>query len=289
MSKFEVKNIFAVLIMKKILVPTDFSADADSALLFAIEVAKRSKATLTLLNAWHVLTGPFPNGAGVNTVPENDEIRRTSEAKLQSLKKKIVKKTGFTDIDTVAFHGIASDAISYYQDQHPHDLVVMGNRGLSNKKTLELFGSTTNSMISAAEFPVLAVPAKYRFKSFDHFVYAADLHGSELKTTKELLELAKVFSADLTLAHVLDKDKKSAEMTLLRKIRHDITSKRLKIKAIDESSIARGIDNYLRENDCDLLIFATYRRNFFENLFHTSVSRRFTFKTKIPLLLYPKR
>lgn len=274
--------------MKTILVPTDFSPDAETALLYAIEVAKRAKASITLLNAWHVLTGPFPYQQSLNNVPDNDEIKKTSQSKLNALKKKIGKKTGFDAITIMPVHGISTDAIRYFQDQHPHDLVVMGNRGMSNKKNLDFFGSTTNSMISAAEFPVLAIPNKYRFKNLNHFVYAADLHGSELKTVKELMTFSKLFNADLTLAHVLDVNKKSAEMTLLGKISNAINNKRLIIKSIENTNIIKGIEKYIRENDCDVLVMATYRRNFFENLFHTSISRRFAFKIKIPLLLYPK-
>ncbi len=274
--------------MKTILVPTDFSPDAETALLYAIELAKRAKAGITLINAWHVLTGPFPYQESLNNVPDNDEIEKASQSKLNALKKKIGKKTGFDAITAMPVHGISTDAIRYFQDQHPHDLVVMGNRGMSNKKNLDLFGSTTNSMISAAEFPVLAIPNKYRFKNLNHFVYAADLHGSELKTVKELMTFSKLFNADLTLAHVIDKTKKSDELSLISKIKTSVNSRRLKVQAIESTNVVKGIEKYIREHDCDVLVMATYRRNFFENLFHTSISRRFAFKIKIPLLLYPK-
>jgi len=146
--------------IKTILVATDFSRDAESALETAIEFAKAYDAKIKIFHAYHVEIPPIYAGFGGDfTRPEDilEPIREGAEATMKNLVEEVCAKgvsaEGRVSLEH-ASHGILDEA-----ERVLADLIVLGTRGLTGIEHLVL-GSTAERVVRLANCPVLTVKTK---------------------------------------------------------------------------------------------------------------------------------
>ena len=60
------------------------------------------------------------------------------------------------------------------------------------------------------------------------------------------------------------------------------------IVKLDEGDISDRINQYVSSHDTDMLVMAKHNRNFFDRIFHRSLSKEMSYHTKIPLLVLNK-
>lgn len=138
--------------LDRILVPIDFSDYSLNALEYAVVVAQRAKASLTLL---HVLE---PVSYGLDfTLPhmtKREQVRDAIKERLSGL------VTALTTVQVKADHllrgGLPGDSILDAARSQPADMIIMGThgrRGLSHA----FYGSVAESVLRKAHCPVLTV------------------------------------------------------------------------------------------------------------------------------------
>ena len=143
--------------IEKILVPTDFSDDANHALQVAKDLAKKLGAEIVLLHAYHVdLPMATPALGGGYVLPDGffEELRTQATQHVEALVGEVVK-------DGVTATGIAVEerpftAILDEAKRRSSDLIVMGTRGLTGLKHVA-FGSVAERVVREAPCPVLTV------------------------------------------------------------------------------------------------------------------------------------
>jgi nucleotide-binding universal stress UspA family protein len=144
--------------IKTILVPTDFSKDAEKALQTAIELAKTYDARIEVLHAYHVDIPVMSPMAGAYALPAGfyDGIQKHAEAQVA----KVVSDAGGAGVKISgrAIERPASMAIVAEAESLPADLIVMGTRGVTGLKHV-LLGSVAERTIRTALCPVLIVKA----------------------------------------------------------------------------------------------------------------------------------
>ena len=139
-----------------ILVPTDFSADADAALEHAIDFAKLFGARIHLLHSYYIApqaatpwSYSFPAGL-------IDEVRQDAQRRIEELRQRIKAR----DIEAsaeVSSEPPSLSIIACAERQHA-DLIAMGTRGLTGVKHV-LLGSVAERTIRHAPCAVLTVKA----------------------------------------------------------------------------------------------------------------------------------
>jgi len=73
------------------------------------------------------------------------------------------------------------------------------------------------------------------------------------------------------------------------KNKDQITLNNWKIVKVEEtSSVIDSINSYVEKEHTNLLVMAKHNRNFFDRLFHRSLSKQMAYHTKIPLLVLNK-
>ena len=143
----------------KILVPVDFSAHADRAFNYAVTVAQRFGASLTLV---HVVEDPYVTGAWSNEVymPNLGEILEAlvadAERRLAALKQSVTAPE--LTIETAVIAGRPAPAIVEHATTGGYDLIVMGTRGRTGLSHL-VMGSVAERVLRKAPCPVLTVHA----------------------------------------------------------------------------------------------------------------------------------
>lgn len=142
--------------LRHLLVPTDFSHDAERALAAALALAPRGGAALrlTLLHAYYL---PIEYTA-YGTIPTSprylDDVAGAADSRLSALAAALARP-GLT-IDTLAREGYPPEVILSEAASLAVDLVAMGTRGRTGLEHL-LLGSTAERVVQRAPCPALTV------------------------------------------------------------------------------------------------------------------------------------
>jgi nucleotide-binding universal stress UspA family protein len=195
----------AVVEVKKILCPTDFSAQSEYALDLALGLARWYEAEVKVLHATpHVPPKHFPYLQEPLVFDEE-----TRERALEELGKLVERSrttgvevaVGLADGDTVA-------AILQDVQQLPADLLVIGTHGRGGFERFML-GSVAEKVLRKASCPVLIVPPAAAGPSperplFKRILCPLDFGPSSTKALELALSLAEEADAHLTLLNVLE-------------------------------------------------------------------------------------
>ncbi len=133
----------------EILVPTDGSDNAATAMEHALEVASGADARIHVLNVinprWYDLS--------------IESARTPVEADRKEIVQELADMAADTDIDivTAVVDGTPAKTILQYVDDHDIDLIVMGRRGRGDLENL-LLGSVADYVVKNAPVPVQTVP-----------------------------------------------------------------------------------------------------------------------------------
>jgi nucleotide-binding universal stress UspA family protein len=140
---------------RQILCPMDFSSAAMQAFGFALDLARRSNASVTLVHALEWLPEEEPLELAHYTVPEyRQAMARTARERLQAL---VARESGTgPDPAIVVVPGHAHREILRVAGERAADLIVMGAQGRGGPVTAS-FGSTTQQVVRQAPCPVLTV------------------------------------------------------------------------------------------------------------------------------------
>lgn len=143
--------------LERVLVPTDFSPCADQALEYALMLAERFSAIVTVLHVWEV-----PQGIGIESMPFvamqgtvvtlMDFVRTEAEKSLAELVARLEQRGVKVESRLVA--GYAPMMI--IEAQSDFDLIVMGTHGRGVVAHF-LLGSVAERVVRKAKIPVLTL------------------------------------------------------------------------------------------------------------------------------------
>ncbi len=142
---------------KHLMVPTDFSACADSALGVAIDLASKFDAKITLFHASWLPTAAYdaycPEGGAWHLDSDARAARETLDAALERVTSRHQKT------DSLVAYGEPFEAILQASMDLPADLIVMGTHGRRGLSRVFL-GSVAEKIVRLSLIPVLTVCAE---------------------------------------------------------------------------------------------------------------------------------
>jgi nucleotide-binding universal stress UspA family protein len=138
-----------------IVVPTDFSPDAEQAILVASELSRVYSAPLTLIHIYDPVAYPLPEGYVMYTPKQLSRMweefdRRLAQAKADA------QAAGAIRADTRLLQGLTAAEIVRFAKEGGHDLIVMGTHGRTGVARV-LLGSVAARVVQTAECAVLTV------------------------------------------------------------------------------------------------------------------------------------
>jgi len=140
--------------IKTILVPVDFTETSDKALDFAIDLATKLEASVTVMHAYEIPVIGFPDGALVATV---DIATRIQEAAQKGLEASVAqRKDRGVPISSVLRDGVAWEEIRAVAEETHADLIVIGTHGRRGIARA-LLGSVAENVIRTVKTPVLTI------------------------------------------------------------------------------------------------------------------------------------
>lgn len=191
--------------MKTILVPTDFSEQADNALDLAAQIARKSGAKILVVN---VIEGI--RNFSFNTMGESETIMGEEAFIVRKLIDQVKERLANLknedaydglDMATEVELGSPYESISKIIAHHDADLLVMGTKGIGGLDEI-LIGSNTEKVVRYAKCPVITVKEKVNLDEIKNIVFASNLLDTQTELIDRLKVIQQVTNATLHLVKV---------------------------------------------------------------------------------------
>jgi len=278
--------------MKKILVPTDFSEQAQNAYEVAVAIARKTGAAIKLLHAVEMPHTPNFSATGDVLLPDNMEqvytLQLLENAKVQM--QRLISSVDGEGIDVVEEVEIDRpiSKIRRTIEEDGADLVVMGSKGASGLDEF-LIGSNTEKVVRTAECPVLTV--KQRIQHFDakEIVLASNFKKEMRYAVERFKAFQELFGARIHLLYVNTPGAFESTGELRKRLedaaqRYGLQNYSINIynDVIEED----GILHFANEIRADLIMMATHGRTGLAHLLSGSIAEDLVNHTNIPVLTF---
>lgn len=280
--------------MRKILLPTDFSANARNAIDYALHIFEKEACIFYVLNSYQVSTSRLSNT--MNRAKDTRifrAIRQESERNVHSLVKELETKN---ENELHKFEGLSSfepllDAIGRTTIDKNVSYIFMGTKGSSALKEV-FMGSSTVKVLKNINFcPIIAVPEDYRYIEPEEIIFATNFEHVYSKVELiPLIEIAKLWNSKVKIVHV----DMGTNLSQPQKTSRGLLKERLKELPLEFREIegARQISDTIAEyakgnKNIGIIAMVNYWHSFFEKLIKEEVVKKVAFTTEVPFLILP--
>lgn len=274
--------------IKKILVPTDFSSNAEHALKYTSAFATKLQSKLVLFHSSKV-----PIAAINETVQiAGDELNEHEAAdQLEGLKKKLVAMNSGVEVETSYTVGFAVEEILNTCDTQNIDLIAMGTKGARGLS--EIFvGSNTADVIKKAKCPVLAIPHDANLEKLNKILFATNYNDNDYHSIYLLTEMFKPWNPDIVIVHATGSSQTPLETDFFERFKEEVVTKipygKFYFKLLENGNVENAVSDFAYENGVDLISVSKRKRTLFERIVGVSTTTRLAFHVHIPLLVFPE-
>lgn len=274
--------------MKRILVPVDFSKEAEAAARVAANIAKKTNSEIFLV---HMLELPVStiDPAEMNTISSEPQIiyfMKLAHKKFETFKKLSFFK-GLRVIETVQFQHAFSGIIDE-STKNNIDLIVMGSQGASGLQEM-FIGSNTEKVVRKSNVPVLVI--KKNVKNFDikNILFASDFNKESKSTFHRVIDFANLFDAKINLLYVNTIHNFNTSDNIEKRIAKfmgDFDFDNYKTNIYNDISIEKGILSFGRKINADLIALNTHGRSGLSQLFNGSVGQELANHALRPVITF---
>ncbi|MFA9195315.1 universal stress protein [Flavobacterium sp. FBOR7N2.3] len=275
--------------MKRILFPTDFSEAATNAFVHALEFAKSIDGELVLLHAFELPIYDnqyFPENYMI--IYESIELAEFEHFKDELPKlRAIAQKRNLGDIRMThrLMDGGLMFAVEKAIKEDKIDYVIMGTEGATGWIDA-LFGTNTTAVISDVDIPVFSVPVNAKFKSIKNIAFTTRFRPKDKKALKKVLKLAKKLDAKVKCLYVKT-DSSDVSKETIKEWENEFVSDTVEFNVVFSDDVKESILDFILYKEINVLTMLTYKRSFFENLFHHSLTKDCAASLDIPILAIP--
>lgn len=275
--------------MRKILIPIDFSENAMNAIKYALNLFKYDKSEFLIMNA-------FADEVYENTLelkrPFFEEYKeKVKEATDRALQKVVVEMMKTTSnpkhsYEYVSVFDSLVDATNDIADKEDVDIIVMGTKGKSNEKDIT-FGSQTLQVVKYVKCPVLMVPQGFHEGLPKNILFPTDyMIPYKRRELKLVCMLAKSFGARLNFLHITRSNVSSHRKLDNRSFLEGCTKENLTaFLDVEGDSIAGEVNNFIKDNEVNLLVMVNARHSYMECILETSTIDSLGLQIDIPFLV----
>jgi nucleotide-binding universal stress UspA family protein len=273
---------------RKVLLPTDFSDNSWSAIVYALRLHKNVPCTFYILHSYELKVSTMSNLSNkLLEIMKENAIKKLQELRLQIKEANVNKDFDFQLI--ISSKNVVK-AIEDTVEEHLIDLVIMGTKGVTGAQKF-FFGSNTVRVIKHMKLcPVLITPEEFDFVKPTQIAFPTDYNRFystiELRPLKDLVKLynTKIRILHINIEKELDDIQEYNYLMLKEYLKnfdhsfHWIPSYTKKKKEINE---------FIKDLDINILAMVNYKHSFIENIIKEPVVKEIGFHPIIPFLVIP--
>lgn len=265
------QNKLKLRIMRRVLIPVDFSETSFNAARFAAQMlAGKKDVSVILYHQYQIISE-----------------RETCITYLESLKKEFLEK-GVVAVDYE--HEMGGDLVENLDrliQQKIATVVVMGITGHSSLHDT-FIGSTTLKMVEHSICPILIIPPEASFTEIKNVALASEF--KEVESTTPIVFIKSILEMFNPFLHIIN-----VNPEYYISINEDYQQEKAKlIKMFSEfkkefyflgiNDFYEAVDNFVRDYKIDLLVTVPHYHKSISNLFKSTHTRKLAYHSKVPLL-----
>ncbi|WP_455169133.1 universal stress protein [Aegicerativicinus sediminis] len=275
--------------MRKIVVPTDFSANAMNALKYAVELFKYDTCEIFIL---HVYQDEIFFEDNSRTLVETKNARKSianrSQLKLEETLKEIQEFSPNPrhNYKIISADNLLLDEIDAIVERENIDIIVMGTRGETNDKKIT-FGSHTLQVLKYVRCPVLAIPENYQHIQPRRVLFTTNyLIPYKRRELKLLCEMVHPYRAQIDLLYMSKSNSLSQrQLDNQNLLKNELCKNKLTFLKVGSKDIVPTIFEYVKEHDVDLLVMVNYKHSSEQNIVFQSTIDKISLHIEIPFLV----
>jgi len=265
--------------MKKIILLTDFSDNAQNAIDYALHLFEKEASTFYLLHAYH----DAPSAAETQLTFENNlkQLVKRTKTKNNNPKHRFEMVIEADSVVSLVNRTAIDNAVDY---------IFMGTKGYSTLHEVFL-GSSTVEVIKHLECscPIVAVPEDYDIDLPIEIVFASDYqHRFITPEVNPLIKIAKLWDSKVSITHIhAEKELSEAQQENKELLKTSLKGIKSEFKEVKmENSIASTLYQLEMENpQIGMVALLNTKHGFFKNLLREPIIKNMSFKTEVPLLV----
>jgi nucleotide-binding universal stress UspA family protein len=190
------------------------------------------------------------------------------------------------EYDFISVFGSLVDEANDIVDKENIDVLVMGTKGKSNERDV-LFGSNSLQVIKYVKCPVLAIPSNYNDVHPKNILFATAYQLPYKRRELKLLStIAKRFVATIKVLQVSRfKELSHRQQDNQDLIKCGIKENKREFLNQEGEDVTAVINDFIKNNNIDMLVIVNTRRSYFENVLHTSTIEKIGWQIQIPFLV----
>lgn len=260
--------------MKTIIVPTDFSASAEHASLYAAHLAQELNAGLLLLHVYQV---PIPMGDFPVLIISADELKKNADEALKRAKEAVQIKFPALQIEAESRMGDVVDEIHETCDKIDVLFLVTCAKDLGGFERF-LLGNTAFSIIKNSTFPVIAVHDGAKLQVPKKIALATDLMHTEKMPVQTIIQIVASLRAELHIVHVETEGENASADSLPEEL------KTATYHCLKEQDVTTAVQHFVEQNNIDLVLILPHKHNLYERLFFKGHTEGLINKMPVPVM-----
>jgi nucleotide-binding universal stress UspA family protein len=258
----------------KILIPTDFSVQAEFAYLMVKKLEEKTPVDIHFLHVMNVPDTVTMDGNGtIQTCGEIDVKYVVKQKEIAERKLADLKALYGNDINSHFVLGKVTDGILNFAEANKFDLIVMGTKGAWGLKE-KLSGSETSIIARKSIIPVLSLMCDRSDLSIQNIILVHNFNHPVKEDLQLLQKLIKAFNTKFHLLQItsgnVDAEKASTEanMKLFAEL-NNITN--YECHLINDKDVEKGVVHFNQMDNMDIVCIGTHGKG---GLFHHSATEK---------------
>lgn len=269
----------------KILIPTDFSVQAEYAYLLVNNIRAKINAEVHFVHVFDVPdTVSLDSKGNIQTCGEIDVEYLVSQKQIIDRKLNDMKKLYGEDIQTHLLFGKLTDTILEFSETEKFDLIVMGTKGVSGLKE-KLVGSETQIIVRKSKIPVLSMMCDRSDLVIKNILLVHDF-SSPVKEDLDLLKMfvdaygAKVHQLQITSDTTKEYSQILSNMNAYAEVNGIVGQEN---HVLADSDVENGVIHFNQIHTVDLVCIGTHGKG---SLFHSSATEKLVNHMYKPIITY---
>ena len=272
--------------MNRILVPTDFSEQAENALKVAAMLAKAHNAEIYLLHMMEIPMQQTDPGQTQSDIPETLFFMKLARKRFENLMAQDY-------LENIPVHETVKADITFNEiknscKEYDIDLIVMGSHGAKGIKEM-FIGSNAEKVVRFSDVPVLVIKNEHKSFNVSNFVFASDFKNDNKETYKQAVKFAQAFGSKIHLLLVITSSNFMTSYEAKTRINDFIagqTFDNYTITIHNDNTVEQGILNVSKDLDADLIGISTHGRQGIAHFFNGSISEDLVNHAKRPVITF---
>jgi nucleotide-binding universal stress UspA family protein len=269
------KNILNKKVMKRILVPSDFSPSSEEALKFGLALAARTKGEVIVMHSVNIPSLydlSAASGGMFGYEPDFvEEIEGVAEREFGKVKEKLGSQV---NMRLEVMHGDIIEGIRRIHTANPVDVAIVGASGVTSMQEI-FIGSNTEKIVRNSPVPVFVIRQAPPIDKIKNILLPTSLEGDQENFMKVVATLQAFFNATLHILLVNTPNNFISELMARKALNEFVLHHRLNnYKLYFKSYITEedGIIEFATSEKMDLIAMGTHARKGLAHLFNGSIT-----------------